>query len=139
MSANPSYEQSKQVAEASREAEWKLPSFGKELFLGNLRIDLIHPQPAADPAMVAKGEAFLEPADLPVQLLVLGHQQLRLAGRRDRPVLADGASPIVGQGISVPSADEGGEDPAQRAEADQCQDEFGSMPTHIVSPCSRAA
>jgi alkylation response protein AidB-like acyl-CoA dehydrogenase len=60
MSANPSYEQSKQVAEASRETEWKLPSFGKELFLGNLRIDLIHPQPAADPAMAERGEAFLE-------------------------------------------------------------------------------
>ncbi len=60
MSANPSYEQSKQVAEAIRETEWKLPSFGKELFLGNLRIDLIHPQPAADPAMAERGEAFLE-------------------------------------------------------------------------------
>ena len=44
MSASPSYEQSKQVAEASRETEWKLPSFGRELFLGNFRLDLIHPQ-----------------------------------------------------------------------------------------------
>src|SRR5215218_887906 len=60
MSANPSYEQSKQVAEASREAEWKLPSFGKELFLGNFRLDLIHPQPRLDPEAVAKGEAFLD-------------------------------------------------------------------------------
>jgi alkylation response protein AidB-like acyl-CoA dehydrogenase len=59
MASNPSYEQSKQVAEASRETEWTKPSFGKELFLGNFRLDLIHPQPALDPAAVAKGEAFL--------------------------------------------------------------------------------
>src|SRR4051812_17243254 len=60
MAANPSYEQSKQVAEDSREASWELPSFGKELFLGNFRLDLIHPQPEPDKAAVAKGEAFLE-------------------------------------------------------------------------------
>ena len=50
MASNPSYEQSKQVAEASREAEWKQPSFGRELFLGDFRLDLIHPQPPLDPA-----------------------------------------------------------------------------------------
>ena len=60
MASNPSYEQSKQVAEASRETEWTKPSFGKELFLGNFRLDLIHPQPELDPAAVEKGEAFLE-------------------------------------------------------------------------------
>src|SRR3954465_14084859 len=60
MASNPSYQQSKQVAEASRETEWTEPSFGKELFLGNFRLDLIHPQPALDPAAVAKGEAFLD-------------------------------------------------------------------------------
>ncbi|WP_369255147.1 acyl-CoA dehydrogenase family protein [Geodermatophilus amargosae] len=59
MASNPSYEQSKQVAEASRETEWTKPSFGKELFLGNFRLDLIHPQPEPDPAAVEKGEAFL--------------------------------------------------------------------------------
>jgi alkylation response protein AidB-like acyl-CoA dehydrogenase len=60
MASNPSYEQSKQVAEASRETEWTQPSFGKELFLGNFRLDLIHPQPELDPVAVAEGEAFLE-------------------------------------------------------------------------------
>ena len=60
MASNPSYEQSKQVAEASRETEWTKPSFGKELFLGNFRLDLIHPQPELDPAAVAEGEAFLQ-------------------------------------------------------------------------------
>jgi alkylation response protein AidB-like acyl-CoA dehydrogenase len=60
MTSNPSYEQSKQIAEASRETEWTKPSFGKELFLGNFRLDLIHPQPELDPSAVEKGEAFLE-------------------------------------------------------------------------------
>jgi alkylation response protein AidB-like acyl-CoA dehydrogenase len=60
MASNPSYEESRQIAEASRETEWTKPSFGKELFLGNFRLDLIHPQPELDPAEVEKGEAFLE-------------------------------------------------------------------------------
>ena len=59
MAANPTYEESKQVAEASRETEWKQPSFGKELFLGSFRPDLIHPQPAEPAEATAKGEAFL--------------------------------------------------------------------------------
>src|SRR3954453_1401690 len=60
MASQPSYEQSKQVAEAGRETEWTKPSFGKELFLGHFRLDLIHPQPPLDAAAVKKGEAFLE-------------------------------------------------------------------------------
>src|SRR4051812_23784812 len=59
MSGNVSEKEARQVAEAARETEWKLPSFGKELFLGNLRLDLIHPQPRLDPQAVEKGEAFL--------------------------------------------------------------------------------
>ena len=59
MSEHVSYEQAKELAESSRETSWEQPSFGKELFLGNFRLDLIHPQPRLDPAMVEKGEAFL--------------------------------------------------------------------------------
>jgi hypothetical protein len=40
-----SEKQAMEVAEASREKEWKRPSFMKELFLGNFRLDLIHPYP----------------------------------------------------------------------------------------------
>jgi alkylation response protein AidB-like acyl-CoA dehydrogenase len=36
---------SRQVAEAAREAEWKGAGFLRELFLGKLRMDLIHPYP----------------------------------------------------------------------------------------------
>ena len=49
----------RRVAEAAREAEWSKPSFGKELFLGHFRLDLIspHPRPADDDR--TRGEAFL--------------------------------------------------------------------------------
>jgi alkylation response protein AidB-like acyl-CoA dehydrogenase len=38
--------ESRKVAEASREAEWKQPSFLREMFLGNFRLDLIYPYPS---------------------------------------------------------------------------------------------
>lgn len=59
MASNVSEKEAREVAEAAREAEWKLPSFGKEMYLGNLRLDLIHPQPKLDPDAVEKGEKFL--------------------------------------------------------------------------------
>jgi alkylation response protein AidB-like acyl-CoA dehydrogenase len=37
--------EARQVAEAARETQWKHPSFVKELFLGNFRLDLVHPYP----------------------------------------------------------------------------------------------
>ncbi len=42
---NPSERESLRVAESARQAEWKAPSFMKELFLGNFRLDLVHPFP----------------------------------------------------------------------------------------------
>jgi alkylation response protein AidB-like acyl-CoA dehydrogenase len=60
MSGSSSERESRQVAEAAREREWKLPSFGRELFLGDFRLDLIHPQPRLDPEAVEKGERFIE-------------------------------------------------------------------------------
>src|SRR4051794_36621153 len=60
MAANVTEKEARQVAEEARERDWKLPSFGKGLFLGDFRLDLIHPQPPQDPAAVEKGEAFLE-------------------------------------------------------------------------------
>jgi alkylation response protein AidB-like acyl-CoA dehydrogenase len=56
---NPSYQESKQVAEQSRETEWELPSFGRGMYLGNFQLDLIHPQPKVDPERVRAGEEFL--------------------------------------------------------------------------------
>jgi alkylation response protein AidB-like acyl-CoA dehydrogenase len=59
MASTVSERESRQVAEEAREKEWRLPSFGKELFLGNFRLDLIHPQPRLDPEAVEKGDRFL--------------------------------------------------------------------------------
>jgi alkylation response protein AidB-like acyl-CoA dehydrogenase len=59
MASNVSEQEAREVAEAAREAEWRLPSFGRELFLGRLRIDLIYPQAPLEPAAVEKGERFL--------------------------------------------------------------------------------
>src|SRR5215204_4841408 len=59
MATNVTEREARQVAEAAREQDWKLPSFGKELFLGNFRLDLIHPQPRLSPEAVEKGETFL--------------------------------------------------------------------------------
>ena len=60
MATDVSEKEARQVAEDARETSWELPSFGKELFLGNFRLDLIHPQPKLDAAAVEKGERFLE-------------------------------------------------------------------------------
>ncbi|MGW6931299.1 acyl-CoA dehydrogenase family protein [Lentzea sp. NPDC054927] len=49
----------RQVAEQARETRWQRPSFGKELFLGHFRIDLIHPHPSGTPEDRERGEAFL--------------------------------------------------------------------------------
>ncbi len=59
MATNVSEKEARDVVEAAREADWKLPSFGKQLFLGDFRLDLIHPQPRLDPDAIEKGERFL--------------------------------------------------------------------------------
>lgn len=45
---NVSEQEALEVAEASREKEWKQPSFLRELFLGRFRLDLIDPFPLGD-------------------------------------------------------------------------------------------
>ena len=42
-------QQSLDVAETARQAEWEKPSFMRELFLGRFRLDLIHPFPLPGP------------------------------------------------------------------------------------------
>src|SRR5579872_451740 len=55
----PVEDDARKVAEAAREQEWTRPSFGKELFLGRFRLDLIHPHPEVTEEDRKKGEAFL--------------------------------------------------------------------------------
>ncbi|MET8151519.1 acyl-CoA dehydrogenase family protein [Actinoplanes sp. NPDC049668] len=62
--ADVSEKQARQVAEAARQSEWRKPSFGKELFLGRFRLDLIDPWPAAGSStdaedFLAKLEAYV--------------------------------------------------------------------------------
>jgi alkylation response protein AidB-like acyl-CoA dehydrogenase len=57
--ANVSEAQARQVAEEARETEWAKPSFGKELFLGRFRPDLIHPHPQPSEEQRREGEEFL--------------------------------------------------------------------------------
>ena len=57
--------EARKVAEASRETEWTSPSFLREMFLGNFRLDLIDPYPLHDGGSpefekwFARFEAFL--------------------------------------------------------------------------------
>lgn len=61
--AEVSEQEARKVAEAARESEWKSPSFMKELFLGNFRLDLVHPYPLIErerPEFAAFYDAFRE-------------------------------------------------------------------------------
>jgi alkylation response protein AidB-like acyl-CoA dehydrogenase len=51
--------QARQSAEQARETQWRQPSFGKELFLGRLRLDLVHPYPSGSAEAAERGTAFL--------------------------------------------------------------------------------
>src|SRR4051794_9219489 len=59
MAHHVSEQDARKVAEAARQSEWRQPSFGKELFLGHFRLDLIspHPRPAVEDRR--RGEQFL--------------------------------------------------------------------------------
>src|SRR5229473_892971 len=50
--------EARQVAEEAREAGWQKPSFGKQLYLGNFQLDLIHPHPRPSEDATARGEEF---------------------------------------------------------------------------------
>jgi len=58
--STPTEQESREVAEAARESEWAAPSFVRELFLGNFRLDLIHPYPTESPEDRARTDAYIE-------------------------------------------------------------------------------
>ena len=52
--------EARETAESARETEWEHPSFVRELFLGRVRLDLIHPHPEQnDPDEAARAADFL--------------------------------------------------------------------------------
>jgi alkylation response protein AidB-like acyl-CoA dehydrogenase len=56
--AQVSEAQARQVAEQARESEWTLPSFGKQLFLGDFQLGLISPHPRQSEEATQRGEEF---------------------------------------------------------------------------------
>jgi alkylation response protein AidB-like acyl-CoA dehydrogenase len=50
--------EARRVAEEARESDWALPSFGKQLFLGDFQLALIHPHPRPDDEARRVGEEF---------------------------------------------------------------------------------
>ena len=50
--------ESRRVAEEAREVAWHRPSFGKQLFLGDFRLDLIYPHPRPSEEARRRGEEF---------------------------------------------------------------------------------
>ncbi len=57
---NAAEQEARDVAESARETEWIQPSFLRELFMGRLRLDLIHPHPEQDPEEEARADVFLD-------------------------------------------------------------------------------
>jgi len=55
-----SADEARDVAEGAREQEWAAPSFVRDLFLGNLRMGLIHPYPEQEAEEVARAKPFLD-------------------------------------------------------------------------------
>jgi alkylation response protein AidB-like acyl-CoA dehydrogenase len=53
-------QEARDVAEAARESDWIEPSFLRELFLGRLRLDLIHPFPAENEVEAENARPFME-------------------------------------------------------------------------------
>jgi len=50
--------EARRVAEEARDVGWELPSFGKQLFLGDFRLELIHPHPCPSEESRRRGEEF---------------------------------------------------------------------------------
>ncbi|MDA0635027.1 acyl-CoA dehydrogenase family protein [Nonomuraea sp. MCN248] len=53
------YAKARELGEQAREREWTRPSFAKQLFLGDLRLDLVHPAPAPPDEAAKRGEEFV--------------------------------------------------------------------------------
>ena len=59
MPTDAGYKEARAISEEAREKDWKLPSFGKGLYLGNFQPELISPQPDLPADAIEKGEGFL--------------------------------------------------------------------------------
>jgi alkylation response protein AidB-like acyl-CoA dehydrogenase len=58
--ASATVEEAREVAEAAREKEWRVPSFVRSLFEGSFRLELIHPYPERSAADIEQARPFME-------------------------------------------------------------------------------
>jgi hypothetical protein len=92
--------ESLQVAEASRQAEWEKPSFMREFFLGNFRLDLIPPFPLPGTerpeftAFYGRFKAFLQEEVDPVEIDRSGEYP---------PKVLDGLRRLGAFGMKIPA------------------------------------
>jgi len=100
VSTEPTSAESRKFAEEARETDWKLPSFGKELYLGDFRFDLIHPLPADDAEKAARGKVFLEKLQTFLQTKV-DHLQIERDAKIPDEVI-DGFKELGAFGMKVP-------------------------------------
>lgn len=101
MTTEPTSAESRKFAEEARETEWKLPSFGKELYLGDFRFDLINPLPADDAEKAAKGEVFLAKLKTFLETKV-DHLQIERDAKISDEVI-DGFKQLGAFGMKVPT------------------------------------
>lgn len=94
-------QKSREVAEASREKRWRGASFVKELFLGDFRLDLVHPYPYPENsrpefrAFYDALKAFLEEKVDPVAIDETGEYP---------PAVVEGLKELGAFGMKIPKA-----------------------------------
>ncbi len=93
-------EQARRTVEEARESGWDRPSFGKELFLGRFRLDLIDPLPDIDPDLAQEGERFLSRLREFCETKADGHRIEREARVGDEVI--NGLRSLGAFGIKIP-------------------------------------
>ncbi len=99
-SAHVSEHEARAVAEASRETVWTAPSFVRELFLGRLELDLIHPHPEPDPEEQRRAADFMAKLERFLREQVDGEQIEHDA--RIPPEVIQGLRELGAFGIKIP-------------------------------------
>jgi len=94
-----SADEARAVAEAAREEQWSAPSFVRDLFLGKLRMDLIHPYPLQDPAEAERAKPFLD--KLQRLMASVDSDQIDREGEIP-PAVVQGLKDIGAFGIKIP-------------------------------------
>jgi alkylation response protein AidB-like acyl-CoA dehydrogenase len=100
MATDTGYTEARAISEGAREKEWKLPSFGKGLYLGDFQPELISPQPELPADAVEKGERFLAALRAFLEDEV-DPQQIEREGRISDEVIA-GLKAVGALGMKVP-------------------------------------